>query len=86
MQIKFADDTTLDCIQVNGKTQYYQGATRDTLAVSYTHLLSKRRTALFIKGGLWAGSFRCRLTILKHSFARKSRKRTKKSFRIPKKS
>ena len=31
MQIKFADDSTLDCIQVNGKTQYYQGATRDTL-------------------------------------------------------
>ena len=31
MQIKFADETTLDCIQVNGKTQYYQGATRDTL-------------------------------------------------------
>lgn len=31
MQIKFADDTTLECIQVNGKTQYYQGATRDTL-------------------------------------------------------
>ena len=31
MQIKFADDSTLDCIHVNGKTQYYQGATRDTL-------------------------------------------------------
>lgn len=31
MQIKFADDTTLDCIQINGKKQYYQGAERDTL-------------------------------------------------------
>lgn len=31
MQIKFADETAMDCIQVNGKTQYYQGATRDTL-------------------------------------------------------
>ena len=35
MHIKFADDTTLDCIQVNGKTQYYQGATRDTLEFSF---------------------------------------------------
>lgn len=31
MQIKFADDTTLECIQVNGRKQYYQGAERDTL-------------------------------------------------------
>ena len=31
MQIKFADDTTLECIQVNGRKQYYQGAERYTL-------------------------------------------------------
>lgn len=31
MQIKFTDDSTLDCIQVNGRKQYYQGAERDTL-------------------------------------------------------
>ena len=35
MQIKFADETAMDCIQVNGKTQYYQGATRDTLEFSF---------------------------------------------------
>lgn len=31
MQIKFADDSTLDCIQINGRKQYYQGTERDTL-------------------------------------------------------
>lgn len=31
MQIKFADETAMDCIQVNGRKQYYQGAERDTL-------------------------------------------------------
>lgn len=31
MKIKFADDSTLDCIQINGRKQYYQGAERDTL-------------------------------------------------------
>ena len=31
MQIKFADETAMGCIQVNGRKQYYQGAERDTL-------------------------------------------------------
>lgn len=31
MQIKFASGEVLDCIQINGRKQYYQGAERDTL-------------------------------------------------------
>ena len=31
MQIKFANGEVLDCIHVNGKSQYYQGANRPTL-------------------------------------------------------
>ena len=33
MQLKFADDTTLDVLAVNGKSTYFQGATRDALEI-----------------------------------------------------
>lgn len=35
MQVKLADETTLDVIQINGARRHYQGANRDTLEIVF---------------------------------------------------